>query len=49
VSPGDLAGAIHVYPTYSMANQQAAICIQESKYLGGWKSWLLKKYIRAFR
>ena len=49
VSLGDLASVIHVYPSYSMANQQAAIEIQAGKYLGGWKSRLIKNYMKASR
>ncbi|GAB4533466.1 MAG: hypothetical protein Kow0063_15500 [Anaerolineae bacterium] len=32
---GDLASAIHVYPSYSVAGQQAAAAIRIDRLLGG--------------
>jgi len=45
---GDLAGSVHVYPTFSMANQQAAIEIQARRYLDGWRASVVRGLIKAY-
>ncbi len=39
----DLAGTIHVYPTYSIANQQLASAYSLASFLGGRAGKVLKK------
>jgi len=40
---GDLASSIHVYPTYSIANQQLASAYSVESFLGGKAGKVLKK------
>lgn len=43
-----LADAQHVYPAYSIANQQAAIEILAARYLGGWESNIISSLVRGY-
>jgi pyruvate/2-oxoglutarate dehydrogenase complex dihydrolipoamide dehydrogenase (E3) component len=42
----DLAGTIHVYPTYSIAGMQAAAGIRLQKLLGGWSGQVMRGLAR---
>ncbi len=46
---GDVAGSIHVYPTYSTGNMQAAARIRISQLLGGLSGRVLKGLSRLIR
>lgn len=46
---GDLAGVIHVYPTYSTANMLAAVDIRVAQLLGGTSGQVIRGLSRLFR
>jgi pyruvate/2-oxoglutarate dehydrogenase complex dihydrolipoamide dehydrogenase (E3) component len=46
---GELAGAIHVYPTYSMAGMQASVEIRLAKLLGGQTGRIMRGLARLKR
>ena len=46
---GDLAGVIHVYPTYSTANVQAAADIRVAQMLSGTSGQVIRGLSRLFR
>ena len=46
---GDLAGVIHVYPTYSTANMQAAADIRVAQMLSGTSGQVIRGLSRLFR
>ena len=46
---GDLAGSIHVYPTYSMANMQVSSQLRISGLLSGVAGRIIKKLARLMR
>lgn len=46
---GDLAGVIHVYPTYSTANMLAAVDIRVAQLLGGTSDQVIRGLSRLFR
>ncbi len=39
---GALASTMHVYPTYSMGNQQAALSVTLDRMLSGWSGRIIK-------
>jgi pyruvate/2-oxoglutarate dehydrogenase complex dihydrolipoamide dehydrogenase (E3) component len=46
---GDIAEVIHVYPTYSMANMQAAADIRVSRLLSGTSGRLIRSLTHLIR
>jgi pyruvate/2-oxoglutarate dehydrogenase complex dihydrolipoamide dehydrogenase (E3) component len=46
---GDLAGVLHVYPTYSTANMQAAVDIRVARMLSGTSGRVIRGLSRLFR
>ncbi len=46
---GDLAGAIHVYPTYSTANMQAAAAIRVEQWLSSTSGQIMRGLARLIR
>jgi len=46
---GDIAEVIHVYPTYSMANMQAAAAIRVAQTLGGRTGKVIRGLARLMR
>jgi hypothetical protein len=46
---GDLAGAIHIYPTYSTASMQAAAAIRVGQMLSGTSGQVIRGLARLIR
>ena len=44
---GDLAQTMHVYPTFSMGNQQVALELRLEGMLAGWPGRVIKKLARV--